>query len=56
MTVPKGDVFYQLRKDVREGKLPPISWLTAPEKFSRPSHFAVVRSLVRFRGHGHPYQ
>ena len=34
MTVPKGDVFYQFRKDVREGKLPPVSWLTAPEKFS----------------------
>ncbi|HVT98544.1 MAG TPA: alkaline phosphatase family protein, partial [Acidobacteriaceae bacterium] len=34
MVVPKGDIFSQLRKDVNEGKLPTISWLTAPEKFS----------------------
>jgi phospholipase C len=34
MKVPKGDVLYQFRKDVNEGKLPTISWLTAPEKFS----------------------
>jgi phospholipase C len=34
MTVPKGDIFYQFRKDVSEGKLPPISWLASPEKFS----------------------
>jgi phospholipase C len=34
MKVPKGDVFYQFRKDVNEGKLPTVSWLTAPEKFS----------------------
>jgi phospholipase C len=34
MVVPKGDIFYQFRKDVMEGKLPTISWLTAPEKFS----------------------
>ncbi len=34
MNVPKGDIFYQFRKDVEEGKLPPISWLTAPEHFS----------------------
>jgi len=34
MHVPKGDVFYQFRKDVKEGNLPAISWLTAPEKFS----------------------
>ena len=34
MEVPKGDVFYQFRKDVKEGKLPPISWLASPEKFS----------------------
>jgi phospholipase C len=32
--VPKGDIFYQFRKDVNEGDLPTISWLTAPEKFS----------------------
>ncbi len=34
MKVPKGDVLYQFRKDVKEGKLPPISWLASPEKFS----------------------
>jgi phospholipase C len=34
MRVPKGDVLYEFRKDVNEGKLPAISWLTAPEKFS----------------------
>jgi phospholipase C len=34
LKVPKGDIFYQLRKDVDEGKLPTISWLTAPENFS----------------------
>jgi phospholipase C len=34
MQVPKGDIFYQFRKDVNEGKLPAISWLTAPERFS----------------------
>jgi phospholipase C len=34
MQVPKGDVFYQFRKDVNEGKLPTISWLTASDRFS----------------------
>ena len=34
MNVPKGDIFYRFRKDVNEGKLPTISWLTAPENFS----------------------
>jgi phospholipase C len=34
MVVPKGDIFYQFRKDVNEGKLPAISWLSSPEKFS----------------------
>ncbi len=34
MQVPKGDILYQFRKDVNEGKLPTVSWLTAPEKFS----------------------
>lgn len=32
--VPKGDVLYQFRKDVAEGKLPTVSWLVAPENFS----------------------
>ncbi|QHN05355.1 phospholipase C, phosphocholine-specific [Granulicella sp. WH15] len=34
MNVPKGDILYQFRKDVDEGKLPTVSWLSAPEKFS----------------------
>jgi phospholipase C len=34
MQVPKGDVLYQFRKDVDEGKLPTVSWLTASERFS----------------------
>jgi len=33
-TVPKGDVFYRFREDVRTGKLPTVSWLAAPENFS----------------------
>jgi len=32
--VPKGDIFYQFRKDVNEGKLPTVSWLVAPGIFS----------------------
>lgn len=32
--IPKGDIFYQFRKDVQEGKLPTVSWLVAPQKFS----------------------
>ena len=31
---PKGDIFYQFRKDVNEGKLPTVSWLVAPCNFS----------------------
>jgi phospholipase C len=34
MKVPKGDIFHEFRKDVNEGTLPVISWLTAPENFS----------------------
>ncbi len=32
--VPKGDVLYQFRDDVKTGKLPTVSWLSAPEHFS----------------------
>ena len=32
--VPKGDILHQFRKDVNEGKLPTVSWLVAPQKFS----------------------
>ncbi|UAY55647.1 phosphocholine-specific phospholipase C [Arachidicoccus terrestris] len=34
MKAPKGDVFYQFRKDVESGKLPKVSWLVAPQAFS----------------------
>ena len=34
MKAPKGDVLYQFREDVKNGKLPTVSWLTAPENFS----------------------
>lgn len=32
--VPKGDLFYQFRKDVQSGSLPAVSWLVAPCRFS----------------------
>ena len=32
--MPKGDVFHTFREDVRTGKLPTVSWLVAPERFS----------------------
>lgn len=34
LNIPKGDIFYQFRKDVNEGKLPMVSWLVAPQRFS----------------------
>lgn len=34
VTVPDGDILYQFRKDVNEGKLPTVSWLTSPQNFS----------------------
>jgi phospholipase C len=34
MKVPKGDVLHSFRADVRSGKLPAVSWLSAPENFS----------------------
>src|SRR6185312_7160831 len=34
LQVPKGDVLHQLREDVKTGKLPTVSWLSAPENFS----------------------
>jgi phospholipase C len=34
MNVPKGDVLHQFRHDVDNDKLPTISWLAPPEKFS----------------------
>ncbi len=32
--LPKGDVLYQFREDVNNGKLPTVSWLVAPQYFS----------------------
>jgi phospholipase C len=34
MQIPKGDLFHQFRKDVDSGKLPTVSWIVAPERFS----------------------
>jgi len=34
LIVPKGDVLHQFRKDVSDKKLPTVSWLVAPERFS----------------------
>lgn len=34
LTVPAGDVLYEFRKNVREGTLPMVSWIVAPERFS----------------------
>ena len=32
--VPKGDVLHQFRDDVKNGNLPTVSWIVAPENFS----------------------
>jgi phospholipase C len=34
INVPKGDVLHQFRADVESGKLPAVSWLAGPERFS----------------------
>lgn len=34
ITVPKGDILHQFREDVRNGQLPTISWVCAPQNFS----------------------
>jgi phospholipase C len=34
LLVPKGDVLHQFREDVKNGQLPTVSWVTAPENFS----------------------
>lgn len=34
LKVPKGDVLHQFREDVKNGQLPTVSWLVAPENFS----------------------
>lgn len=34
LAVPAGDLFYQFRKDVQEGKLPTVSWMASPQNYS----------------------
>ncbi len=34
MPVPKGDLLHQFREDVAAGKLPTVSWIVPPERFS----------------------
>ena len=34
MEIPKGDLLYQFREDVKAGKLPTVSWVIAPGKLS----------------------
>ena len=34
MNVPAGDVLFQFRDDVKNGQLPTVSWIVAPQKFS----------------------
>lgn len=34
VTVPAGDILHQFRQDVRDGKLPTVSWLSGPQNFS----------------------
>lgn len=34
LMIPKGDVLHQFREDVKNGQLPTVSWIVAPENFS----------------------
>ncbi len=34
VSLPKGDIFHEFRKDVDGGKQPTVSWLVAPQRFS----------------------
>lgn len=34
LRVPKGDVLFQFRQDVRSNRLPTVSWIVAPKNFS----------------------
>ncbi|MCX2450623.1 phospholipase C, phosphocholine-specific [Pedobacter sp. PLR] len=34
VNIPKNDIFHQFRSDVDHGKLPTVSWLVAPQRFS----------------------
>src|SRR6478735_461886 len=32
--IPKGDILHEFRNDVQNGKLPAVSWIVAPERYS----------------------
>lgn len=34
LKVPKGDILHEFREDVKNGSLPTVSWIVAPENFS----------------------
>ncbi|MFI2744296.1 phosphocholine-specific phospholipase C [Zhouia sp. PK063] len=34
INLPKNDIFHEFREDVNSGKLPTVSWLVAPQRFS----------------------
>lgn len=34
LQAPAGDLLFQFRQDVRQGKLPAVSWIVPPERFS----------------------
>jgi len=34
LNIPKNDIFYKFRSDVDSGRLPAVSWLVAPQRFS----------------------
>jgi phospholipase C len=34
LNIPKNDIFHRFRSDVDNGKLPAVSWLVAPQRFS----------------------
>ena len=34
LKIPKGDILFQFREDVRQGALPAVSWVIAPKNFS----------------------
>ena len=48
LKLPKGDLFHQLREDVKTGKLPTVSWIAAPENLSdHPSSAGMVHGIYR---------
>jgi len=55
MMVPKSDVLANFRKDVKEGKLPTVSWLVAPQYFSDHPSAPLVWRLVCIGGFRYSY-